>query len=82
MGEYGCSILKFKIMKQTLGEQRFRRFLINVKKANTDKELLLAGHQLMEEYKGFGSLRNSMSVLNKIDKIVKENEFRQIKKQR
>ena len=39
--------------KNTLAYNRFKKFLKKVKEAQTDEEILMAGYNLVEEYRGF-----------------------------
>ena len=58
-----------EIYEKCVSYQRFNAFLDNVKKAKTDKEILLAGFQLVEDWKGFKYQRMATFVEKMIQEV-------------
>jgi len=58
----------------TQGEIRFTKFLESIKDAKDDKDILIAGWTLVENYRGFGYHHISQSTLEKFDIIINKTK--------
>ena len=61
-------------LKYSRSYERAKKYLAEVKEANTDLELLMAGHNLLESWHGYGDAKNANCGLNAIEFITKENK--------
>lgn len=57
---------------------RFKRFLLYVKTSRTDKQILEAGHELVEAYRGFKYQHVSDAARNTIKKMVNKKGMAQV----
>lgn len=59
-------------IKNTRSYTRFIMYLAHIKEAKSDEDLLMAGHNLLEAWKGYRSQTNSDAGIRAIKQILKE----------
>lgn len=59
-------------IRYTRSYERFQEFLTNLENSKSDKDLLMAGHRLLNSWMGYGSATNASCGERAIDAIVEE----------